>query len=492
MFTFKVAGSNIQFVRRYERHPSKSPRKYWTPVFSKNKALIEKPFIRTREEEFQADGNSLEVFVRDYDDSTPDVAREVILDFCNNLSQKRTVGKVSPKVWFDIRYLPASGTNGLQEYTRWLSPTQLCYEMHQRLLLKPPEMFRQLIWILKESHTAIVVVGPGHFKWAAYAFTDRDEFDSNEDDNTEDEHDNDGINDEDEDDGRDDDSPEENFDMIASDGNLKLDANTPTGDPRIYFLRVAEGQVKTIAREWKYLVHKKAKQRLLSRDRKDSQPLREALQWTVNAIELLNDLRERLSASVQAGKNFSAADGDKQYFADIKDKKGTTALNGIREQFLMLIELNRKLSFLDKDCKKAAKIITLEMSQESNQVNHDNFQLSKEAQEFYHKSHVISVDTNRVSKANNFNAALMLSITNVSTPVVMVMAFFSIEAPIFGLQKNGVTFVLLLISLILILKVVNIATFLMRKHIQPDRIITCLALGQLDRLLDAEKGNGTF
>lgn len=78
------------------------------------------------------------------------------------------------------------------------------------------------------------------------------------------------------------------------------------------------------------------------------------------------------------------------------------------------------------------------------------------------------------------------------TPVVIVTAYYSTQDQIFGFTRNSTSFIIAVLVMYLALKTANILTVLARRFIRPNGILTLIALGRLDRLIELEKENGKF
>jgi hypothetical protein len=90
-----------------------------------------------------------------------------------------------------------------------------------------------------------------------------------------------------------------------------------------------------------------------------------ALQWTVNALQVLNQISSVISKTNQAWKIFvNELDGDIGYFSDIMAVRNSTKSHAFRSicntkaEFETLAILEDNLGLLDKSCRTLAKNVS--------------------------------------------------------------------------------------------------------------------------------------
>lgn len=85
--------------------------------------------------------------------------------------------------------------------------------------------------------------------------------------------------------------------------------------------------------------------------------IREESDWTIKAIDLLRKLRQRFSATFEAWDRFNSPDGGRKFFVHVPGPFSDSSLNGIKDTFQDLLDLERRLRFLDQSCEKHYKIV---------------------------------------------------------------------------------------------------------------------------------------
>jgi hypothetical protein len=89
------------------------------------------------------------------------------------------------------------------------------------------------------------------------------------------------------------------------------------------------------------------------------------LKWTRQTIDLLGQLQERLSETIEAWEGFNSSDGDIGYFSDIdcspdaqQRRNCNESIAAIKETFEILRNLQRRLVLLEKTCQNLAKAVS--------------------------------------------------------------------------------------------------------------------------------------
>jgi len=81
-------------------------------------------------------------------------------------------------------------------------------------------------------------------------------------------------------------------------------------------------------------------------------------EWTIQAMELLEKLREPFDKTTQAWARFSSANGDHCYFSDVTDKVSLLALQSLKRSFQRLEDLQQDLTALGRSCEKCHTIVS--------------------------------------------------------------------------------------------------------------------------------------
>jgi hypothetical protein len=81
--------------------------------------------------------------------------------------------------------------------------------------------------------------------------------------------------------------------------------------------------------------------------------------WTIRTIDLLLKLRQRFSMMFNAWDRFNSPQGDIRYFAKVPGPASDLALNGIKESFQELMDLDARLQRINQACEADCKIVSL-------------------------------------------------------------------------------------------------------------------------------------
>ncbi|KAJ4301025.1 hypothetical protein N0V90_003114 [Kalmusia sp. IMI 367209] len=391
-------------------------------------------------------------------------------------------------------------------------------------------------YFVSELHSSFIICGWDESKWAAYGFTnsDFDDDDEGEEEEEEEEEDQDGEKASsktfDEDYHTLDDA-DDNYDLYTTESALedhlafdgKYRRITPqersVWDPRLYFLEATDNRVRMVREEWAYLVNKIAAIVKIQNDsltcvlpkaRFSSDPslAPNSLAWLMKTMKFLKELRQDFLITIETCQKFLAPDGDHNYFFNEDDQALGISLRNIafsiRYSMEGLIELEKRLAFLEESCDSSKEMVALCMSQESVHLGHISIQHNKESAELSSIGNMLSREANmlnreanvlnknnnhlavynkRVAAANNFNAALMLSMNQIMTPVVVVAGYFSIQEEIFGFPKTAKSFLISVAIVFVVLQLVNVGTFLLRHRFKTKWALAWILTGQLDQLL---------
>ncbi|KAF9730658.1 hypothetical protein PMIN06_004151 [Paraphaeosphaeria minitans] len=341
---------------------------------------------------------------------------------------------------------------------------------------------------INELHSSLVVLGWDESKWAAYGFTDAD---SGDDSNTSNEEGN-PANDEldhrkgtnaDDDATLDDLEGDDDMyaadvaleDHLASDGGCDVVSNEhPIWDPRLYFLKLVDLRLRTVRKEWSYLVNKCVSGVRDQNNNLDYPFSSEPFSGTsiaemsvarlIKTLSFLNELRQEFQATTRACERFLSPKGDHSYFSDSKTYSSGTTLqivtDSVRHSFQCLVDLERRLASLEESCQKSKESIERCMSilqhKENAFLSKEANELSKEANTLTRESNLIAAENQTVAAASNLNAALMVNMNQLMTPVVIVVGYFSIEGEIFGFRKTAKSFLVSVTVLFFVLYLVNL------------------------------------
>ncbi|KAF1929712.1 uncharacterized protein M421DRAFT_91531 [Didymella exigua CBS 183.55] len=287
--------------------------------------------------------------------------------------------------------------------------------------------------MVREANVSVAVCGWDSNKWVCWAFsnTHSDPASCNEEEP---------------------DEEDMQEDYVGTDGNgpedgLVIDTSQPIWGARQYWLRVVDLRMRIIHKEWKWLVmnmEQKVKAWTRGLGSKQREKAEELLEWTLQSMELLNILSEKLGMTIQA---FTRFEGDKRYFLDIKDSRAVSTFDSLQETFEKLLGLQKKIMRLERSCDQTERIVQLLMAKVGNRI-------SAETQEHSRESHKVNLATNRVSQQmavlnrKSTQAAVESSRTTlvnvqlflVTTPFVLALQYFGAEKDIFSFEKNPRTF----------------------------------------------------
>ncbi|KAF1971522.1 hypothetical protein BU23DRAFT_184433 [Bimuria novae-zelandiae CBS 107.79] len=376
-------------------------------------------------------------------------------------------------------------------------------------------------YIICELHSSFFLSGWDESKWAAYGFTNADlddEEDGEEDEATLD----------------DEEGKEGDYDVYETDGTLEdhlasdgkegvVPQEHPVWDPRLYFLQVTDLRLRTVRKEWTYLVLKVSKS---VKDQNDdltypfsgkpfsgTAKAEMSLARLTKTMNFLNELRQDFLVTIGTCERFVAPNGDHTYFHDREEQVSSSSLRSISGSIeysvKCLRDLERRLASLEESCQSSKKIIELCMgiqhhkesvllNQEQNALSRQQIalsrvanELSKEANALTRESNSIAAENRRVAAANNLNAALMVNMNQFITPVVVVVGYFSIEEEIFGFRKTSSSFLISVAVLFVVLYIINLSIFLLRHQLKPKGIFASILTGQLDQLILDRREHGT-
>lgn len=75
-------------------------------------------------------------------------------------------------------------------------------------------------------------------------------------------------------------------------------------------------------------------------------------------MQLLRKLNERFSRTNKLWARFNANDGDRGYFADIKDAGVICMLSSLKNSFEEMSDLKKILSQLENSCKESERLVS--------------------------------------------------------------------------------------------------------------------------------------
>ena len=75
-------------------------------------------------------------------------------------------------------------------------------------------------------------------------------------------------------------------------------------------------------------------------------------------MQLLRKLNERFAKTNQVWARFNSHDGDRGYFADMRDSGTISMLSSLKNSFEELADLKKKLSRLERSCKESQEIVS--------------------------------------------------------------------------------------------------------------------------------------
>ncbi|EUC40142.1 hypothetical protein COCMIDRAFT_41480 [Bipolaris oryzae ATCC 44560] len=322
---------------------------------------------------------------------------------------------------------------------------------------------------LHRGHMTLVICGWSDLQWTGYVFTqvDNDDLDIEEIDE---------------------------FKGHFLTSEYGFDLTTPSQsitvrDARRYWLRLVAHRIQYVLQKWLYLVRtiEEGVERWKSQDRCNSGVTREAvtaddikksLDKTIQTMQLLRQLRDTLSATLRAYHYFSQPHGDMCYFSDITDC--FSVQSSIVESFEKLTDLSTRLCSLDDSCKRFAthlgRILKLEnnrsiiqsnrFNQESNMYQQASHQLNERVHKLNEETCILSKDMRRLnersteaacanqeeaiktSRSTRVNVELLL----LTTPLGMVLQYFSSEQEVLFFKRSPTTFVLATLVLMLLLR----------------------------------------
>ncbi|CAO2649059.1 Nn.00g100080.m01.CDS01 [Neocucurbitaria sp. VM-36] len=295
---------------------------------------------------------------------------------------------------------------------------------------------------IRKAHDTVLICGCDNTYWTGYALSDyrptnvhcgqtEDSGISPEGAEEEEEGDND---DEEE-------MPDEDF--FASEGsNQVLDADNTEWDPRTYFLRVMAIRVGKIRDEYEYFIEtlKKGIEDWMANRIYTKSPHtqhheasnKRLLADTLQIKQVLLELRAYLKLTVRVWKRFSAADGDKCYFADVT-RVGRLVLRQIEEIFADLSFREENLDLLERLCEEAERALIFRMNEQTLELNLQINRLSKRTTTIASESQKAAEETSRTTL---YNVQLLLT----TTPFVIALTYFCSEQNLFSINRTPTTF----------------------------------------------------
>lgn len=234
---------------------------------------------------------------------------------------------------------------------------------------QPPSEFPRLYGI-RQAQFSLAICGSDNRRWIAYAFEDTD---PGSEDLTPENLSLEGVHDPDAEEDEQQGKPP-NWDPIRDEPDPReLDANQAIWDPREYFLIGMEVGIAKPLKAWEYLV--RSLERGIEQyvclqfiaghsgaERNGPSDTKKALEWTVNAKGVLNQLSGVISKTNKAWEGFfSESDGDIGYFSDMVGRnspqsRAILSLNNTKVAFETLETLKERLDLLDKSCSTLAKL----------------------------------------------------------------------------------------------------------------------------------------
>lgn len=327
---------------------------------------------------------------------------------------------------------------------------------------------------LYREHMTLVICGWSNMQWTGYVFTQADK---------------DNLNIEDMD--------ELKGNFLASEYGFDFTAppqSILTWDARSYWLRLVAHRSQYVLREWLYLVRTveegveawKSQDSCNSGTTQDAvlaDDIKRSLDKTLQTMQLLRRLGDTLSATLRAYNRFSKSGGDICYFSDIRDC--SSVKNSIVESFEKLTDFLNRLHSLDDSCKHFATHLGRILDLENNRLIIQNEQLSQEINMYHLASHQLSermhklneetcrlnkeihklnersteatcanqTESIKTSHSTRVNVELLL----LTTPLGVVLQYFSSEQEILFFKRSPKTFVLATIVLMLLLRLLALA-----------------------------------
>ncbi|KAH4056241.1 hypothetical protein HBH98_032090 [Parastagonospora nodorum] len=260
-------------------------------------------------------------------------------------------------------------------------------------------------------------------------------------------------------------------DYYAADGEdgPVVDAEDPIWDPRRYWLRIIDIRLQLVLKEWVWLVRNleagvaewKGRHPILSAKSPTNgqhNDIRELFNWTIQTMQLLRLLQERFARTTQTWARFCAADGDRSFFADIRDRRSLLVLESLRVSFQSFEDLQQDLASLDQSCKETKDILSLCLEHENNRV-------SSEIQQLSYRTHIISCDIQKLNRKGTEAAIATVAAAQdtsrstqanvqviwVTTPVLLALQYFGVDKDILPFERNPTSFIIALVILIFVL-----------------------------------------
>jgi hypothetical protein len=106
---------------------------------------------------------------------------------------------------------------------------------------------------------------------------------------------------------------------------------------------------------------------------KQREKAEELLEWTLQSMELLHILSEKLAMTIQA---FTRFESDKGYFLDIRDGRTRSTLDSLQETFERLLGLQKKLTRLERSCDQTERIVSKRLNNTGNTLTWDRSNFS--------------------------------------------------------------------------------------------------------------------
>ncbi|UPX18038.1 uncharacterized protein EKO05_0008361 [Ascochyta rabiei] len=252
-------------------------------------------------------------------------------------------------------------------------------------------------------------------------------------------------------------------DFFAADGNgpeegLVVDSNTPEWDPRKYWLRNVEIRVRMALQQWRFLVFSieesvqdwKDKHRIsrsADTGNGNRSELEELFEWTIETMQLLRKLNERFAKTNQLWARFNAHDGDRGYFADMRDARVICMLSSLKNSFEEMSDLKKKLSQLKKSCNESQRLLSLHLEHDSNLANSETREFSRQAQGYNlktvrmsHSMYKLNRKSTEATEATTHTTRINVQLFLITTPFFLALQYFGAEKDIFSFDRSPKTF----------------------------------------------------
>ncbi|CAN9392428.1 unnamed protein product [Alternaria alternata] len=270
-------------------------------------------------------------------------------------------------------------------------------------------------FLIKKSHTSIVLCVWDYSKWVGYGFFRGgpvgadDEVDGEGDSEACGEGDSDGVyNGADE--GVEENEPVPRKEIFAPDDDSHdMYSDTLIHDPRRYFLRITGVWMRFVVREYTYLVgqleayveawQKNDRQRSLNVSNKGPQEdVMILFDRIMKRKQLLCHVREHISTLVQEWNDFNGPNGYIRCLGDIKISQRRVLLKDINASVVDLIGSEQKLTRLITSCEKLTGDLTIRMGFESIKLQSDAYALNRESNGLQRRAYRVNFETQLISR----------------------------------------------------------------------------------------------